>query len=445
MTNKVPVLDTEGSRELYEELRGCVVDGVGSSFHKYAGEPYPIAIERAHGSHFTDVDGNDYIDYVLGMGPLILGHSPEVVASAVARQAQLGSLFSAPSPDLLRLSRRLTEIIPCAEMVSYQNTGTESVMFALRLARGYTGKRKIVKFEGHYHGWSDEEKISIDAHRVEELGPRNRPWKLLGGMGQLESSADEVIVLPWNDLDALETCLKRQGNDIAAVIMEPFMCDSGPIFPARGYLEGVRELTRDHDVVLVFDEVITGFRLALGGAQEKLGVTPDVATFAKAIAGGYPLAAICGKREIMSCGVHPSGTFNANSLVVAASLATIGELSRPGVYEGMEELGRTLADGLRKLGDAYGIPLFADCLGALCILEFGFDPTHPLTDLRDCVRRNDFALYDKVYLMMRERGVRLTPRRGRIYLSTAHTKEDIEYTLSAFEDVFSLLGAEARA
>ena len=425
--------ESSGSLTLYTELKGVLVDGVGSSFHKYANEPYPIAIERAHGSHFTDVDGNDYIDYVLGFGPLILGHSPEALRRAVCAQAERGSLFSAPTADLLSLSRLLCDVIPCAEMVSFQNTGTESVMHAFRLARAYTGKEKIVKFEGHYHGWSDEEKVSIDAAYLGEMGVRTRPRKIMTTAGQPENSADNVIVLPWNDLDALETCLKRQGDEIAGVIMEPFMCDSGPILPHKGYLEGVRELTRDHGVVLIFDEVITGFRCSLGGAQGHFGVTPDLATFAKAIAGGYPLSAICGRREVMGCGVHASGTFNANPISVAASLATIGELRKPGVYERFDALGTRLCDGLREMGARLRVPLYADHVGSTCVLELGFGSDEPLSDLRDCLRRNRFDLYDRVYLYAREHGVRLTARRGRIYLSTAHTEGDIDATLEVFE------------
>lgn len=233
------------------------------------------------GSKLYDVDGNEYIDYVLGFGPMLLGYCPPAVDRAVAEQLRRGSHFSAPTEDLKRLSQRLVEIIPSAELVAYQNSGTEVVMYALRLARAYTGKYKIVKFEGQYHGWSDEEKVSIDASCVEELGDRENPRKILHTKGQRLSSAEDLIVLPWNDLPALERTLAARGGEIAAVLMEPCMCDSGPILPKPGYLEGVREVTRKYGVLLIFDEVITGFRLALGGAQAYYGVTPDLSTFAK--------------------------------------------------------------------------------------------------------------------------------------------------------------------
>ena len=312
---------TEGSRRLHQQTVPYLLDGVGSSFHVSSYRDYPVAMTHGKGSKLYDVDGNEYIDYVLGFGPMLLGYCPPAVDRAVAEQLRRGSHFSAPTEDLKRLSQRLVEIIPSAELVAYQNSGTEVVMYALRLARAYTGKYKIVKFEGQYHGWSDEEKVSIDASCVEELGDRENPRKILHTKGQRLSSAEDLIVLPWNDLPALERTLAARGGEIAAVLMEPCMCDSGPILPKPGYLEGVREVTRKYGVLLIFDEVITGFRLALGGAQAYYGVTPDLSTFAKAIASGYPFGAVVGRREVMACGVPASGTFNGNPIGVAAALA----------------------------------------------------------------------------------------------------------------------------
>lgn len=432
-----PSYALDGSKALYERLTRTLVDGVASSFHKYEDEEFPIAIASGHGSHITDVDGNDYIDYVLGFGPLILGHAPEPIVKAVSEQISHGSLYSAPTESLAKLSETLVEIIPCAEMVSFQSTGTESVMHAFRVARAHTGKDKIVKFEGHYHGWSDEQKVSIDARYLDEMGGRRNPRKILMTPGQPESSADKILVLPWNDLGALETCLKRHGHEIAAVVMEPFMCDSGPILPLPGYLEGVRELTRDYETLLIFDEVITGFRCALGGAQQYFGVTPDIATFAKAIAGGLPLSAICGSKEIMSCGVHASGTFNANPLSVSASLATIEALREPGVYKRFESLAERLCKGLDELERLHHVPTYTAHVGSICVLEFGFQEAPH--DLRGLLERNRFDLYDVVWKYARSHGIRLTPKRGRIYLSTAHTAEDVDATLEALDGAFELL------
>lgn len=424
---------TQKSKELYERMVPYLLDGVGSSFHISTYRDYPVAMTHGKGSKLYDVDGNEYIDYVLGFGPMALGYCPEAVDRAVARQLTLGTHFSAPTEDMARLARRLTEIIPSAEVVSFQNSGTEVVMFALRLARAYTGKYKIVKFEGQYHGWSDEEKISIDADRVEELGDRFCPNKIIHTKGQRLSSADDLIVLPWNDLGLLEETLRRQGEEIAAVMMEPCMCDSGPILPKAGYLEGVRKLTKEHGVLLIFDEVITGFRFSLGGAQEYYGVTPDISTFAKAIASGYPFGAVVGKREIMECGIHASGTFNANPVGVAAALATVEELSKPGVYEYLNHLGQMLEEGFRALAEKYQMKLYLRHVGSVFVLYFGYD--QDVEDFRDWLTKADVDLYERFVEGCEAYGVRFTDRRGREYLSTAHTEEDIRRTLEVADQV----------
>ena len=253
---------TEKSKMLYEENSKYLVDGVGSYFQINSYRKYPIAITHGEGAKLYDVDGNEYIDYILGFGPMILGYNNTNLINAVKKQVGKGTHFSAPNRELGKLAKKLTEIIPSAEVVSFQNSGTEVVMYALRLARAYTGKYKIIKFEGQYHGWSDEEKISTDAKTIEELGDRNCPNKIIHTKGQRLSSADDLIVLPWNDDAIIEKTLK-ENDDIAGIIMEPIMCDSGPILPKDGYLQKVRALADKYNVVLIFDEVITGFRAAL--------------------------------------------------------------------------------------------------------------------------------------------------------------------------------------
>lgn len=431
---------TEKSKALFQHTTPYLVDGVGSSFHRSRYREYPVAMTHGKGSKLYDVDGNEYIDYVLGFGPMILGYCPPAVDRAVAEQLRKGTHFSAPTQDLQRLAQRLTEIIPAAEQVMFQNSGTEVVMCALRLARAYTGKYKVVKFEGQYHGWSDEEKVSIDAASVEELGPRERPNKILHTKGQRLSSADDLIVLPWNDLEALERTLTEQEGEIAAVLMEPCMCDSGPILPLPGYLEGVRKSTRRHGVVLIFDEVITGFRLSLGGAQAYYGVTPDLATFAKAIAGGYPFGAVVGKREIMSCGVPASGTFNGNPVGVAAALATLEELSQPGVYQRFDRLGQLLEEGFRALGEKYHRKLYLRHMGSIFVLYFGY--TEDVADFRDWLGHADVAAYERFVAGCEDYGVRFTDLRGREYLSTAHTEEDIRRTLAVADQVLGEMAQE---
>lgn len=365
---------------------------------------------------------------------MLLGYCNEHVNQAVREQLDKGSHFSAPNRELGLLAKKLTEIIPSAEAVSFQNSGTEVVMYALRLARAYTGKYKIIKFEGQYHGWSDEEKISIDAGSVEEMGERNHPNKIIHTKGQRLSSADDLIVLPWNDADIIEKTL-RENEDIAGIIMEPVMCDSGPILPKEGYLQKVRELATKYGVVLIFDEVITGFRLSLGGAQKYYGVTPDISTFAKAIASGYPFGAVVGKKEIMECGIHASGTFNGNPIGTAAALATIDELSKPGVYEEIERHALMLEDGFRKLAKKYDIKMYIRHVGSIFILFFGFedDPA----DFREWLSVADIPMYEKFIAKSEEYGVRFTDRRGREYLSVATTDDDIKKTLSVADQVLS--------
>lgn len=425
--------NTEGSKKLHKELANYLLDGVGSSFHISSYRDYPVAMTHGKGSRLYDVDGNEYIDYVLGFGPMLLGYCPPAVDKAVAEQLKRGTHFSAPTEEMKRLSKKLTEIIPAAEMVVYQNSGTEVVMYALRLARAYTGKYKIVKFEGHYHGWSDEEKISIDARSVEELGERKAPNKIIHTKGQRLSSADDLIVIPWNDLEALEKLFHTRKDEIAAVIMEPCMCDSGPILPKPGYLKGVRKLTERYGVLLIFDEVITGFRMALGGAQAYYGVTPDIAAFSKAIAGGYPFGAVVGKKDIMTCGIHASGTFNGNPVGVAAALATLEELSKPGVYEHLNHLAERLEDGFRALAKKYDYKLYLRHMGSIFVLFFGFEEDPE--DFRDWLGKADVDAYERFVAGCEDYGVRFTDRRGREYLSVAHTEEDICRTLEVADQV----------
>lgn len=425
---------TNKSKLLFEEGRHKLVGGVASSLHKAEWEDYPIYIERANGSRIYDVDGNEYIDYMGGYGPMILGYCPEAVDRAVIDQISRGTQFAAPFEKLNELSSKLTQILPCAEMVSYACTGTEANMLNFRLARAFTGKAKILKFEGHYHGWSDEEWISHNPASVKMLGPRNHPWKALSSAGQRLSALDDILVLPWNDLDLVRQVVKRHGDEIAAIITEPVMFNAEPVLPDSGYLEGLRAITEANDIVLIFDEVITGFRLALGGAQQYYGVTPDLCTFAKAVAGGYPLAGVAGRRAILESGVQPAGTFNANPIVVAAALATIAELEQPGIYERMERLTRRLAEGATEIAERKGIMLYSASIASVWQLEFGI--TEPMRDYRDTFRV-DKGQYQQFRTLCLNRGIRLHPSRGRFYLSAAHTDEDVERTLEVAEGVLT--------
>lgn len=430
--------NTKNSEALYQEICQYLVDGVSSSFHKAAVEDYPIAMTHGKGSKLYDVDGNEYIDYIGGFGPMIMGYAPDAVNAAVKEQVDRGSQFSTPTRQLLELSKKLTEIIPCAEMVSFQSSGTEANMHAWRVARAYTGKQKIVKFAGQYHGWSDEQKISITAN-AKTLGDEKAPARIMTTAGQRQETADDIIITSWNRADILEALLEERGNEIAR-------CCNGSLYVRRrshhasAWLSGkVRELCTKYHVVLIFDEVITGFRMSLGGAQQYFGVTPDMGVFGKAIAGGYSLSMVCGKKEIMNCGVHPSGTFNATPISVAAALATIKELSKPGVYEKMDELGELFCEKLRALGKKHGVALYTEHHGGIIQLEMGMERAPK--DYKDYLENVDSDMYDRLYLLTRDYGVRITSARGRIYLTTEHTEEDILKTMEVFDHVLPMLKA----
>jgi glutamate-1-semialdehyde 2,1-aminomutase len=318
----------------------------------------------------------------------------------------------------------------------YQNSGTEANLVSFRFARAYSGRNKIIKFEGHYHGWADEVMVSFASDSLKMMGPRNNPYKTLETPGQNPDVLNNIIVLPWNDLDAVEKTVKRQGHEIAAVILEPIMCNCEPVFPMPGYLEGLRKITAEHDIVLIFDEIITGFRLALGGAQEYYGVTPDLSTFGKACAAGYPLAGVAGKKKIMETGVYSSGTFNGNPICVAAGLATIGELRRPGVYQHLDRITKRLTQGVREIAEKKRVTLYCGGEGAIWQVAFGIQER--MRDYRDIFKVNKMD-YQKLRKLCLERGVRLHPSRGRFYTCTAHTDDDVERMLSVFDEVFDIL------
>ncbi len=423
--------NTALSREKFKEAQSSLVGGMASALHKASWQEYPIFIKNGKGSRLYDLDGNEYIDYMGGFGPMILGYSNQALMDAVIDQIKAGTHFASPSESLIELSNKLVEIIPCAEKVCYQSTGTEANMHAIRLARAYTGKNKILKFEGHYHGWSDEEKVSNAAESLTELGPRSNPWKVLGAHGQ--RPADDVIVAPWNDLEYLEDLFERRGHEIAGVFTEQIMLNAEPVYPQKGFLEGLRKLTKQYKSVLIFDEVITGFRLSLGGGQSYFGITPDISTFAKAMAGGYPISVIAGKEEIMTEGEAPVGTFNGNPLSVAAALATIAQLNND-VYNRMSRLTNSLVSGINQLAEKYEVELF--CRGDVSIWTLQFGISKPLTDFRDGFSKVNKKMYQDLYRASLENGFILHPNRGRFYMSAAHDEKDIEDTLLFFNDFF---------
>ena len=436
-------MDYSKSESLYERAREHLGGGVSSNFRYggYGESPVPLFYSGGSGSRLGDVDGNTYIDYVLANGPIILGHAPAPVLDAVRRTLSMGQLFAGQHELELELARRLTEIVPCAELVRFASSGSEAVQAALRLARAHTGRRRIVKFEGHYHGWLDNIFMSV-APSLNEAGPAEAPVAVSHSPGQAESALGDVCVLPWNDLDRLAEAMRAQGDEIAGVIMEPILYNTGAILPLPGYLEGVRELCAANGSVLIFDEVITGFRVGLRGAQGLLGVTPDLAVFAKAIAAGFPLAAIAGRREVMERvapgGVMHGGTYNANVMSIAAGLATVEELARDDgrAYRDMRRRGERLMEALPEIARRHGEAVHVSGVGPGFHLNFGGEP--PINDYR-AYTRTDAARRDRFNAKLHGEGVRATAR-GTWFLSTAHSDQDVDASLEAAERAFSGLG-----
>jgi glutamate-1-semialdehyde 2,1-aminomutase len=424
------------SEQQYAAACAVLAGGVNSNFRQH-GQPVPLVFERGEGPRLYDVDGNVYLDYALGMGPNILGHAPEPVVRAVADSLAGGQLFAGQHPSETLLARRVCELVPCAELVRFGVAGSEMDQAALRLARAYTGRQKVVKFEGHYHGWFDTILVSV-APPLDQAGPEEAPVAHLPSAGQSAAAAHDVVVLPWNNLEVVRAYLEAHADETAALIMEPILCNTGVIMPRPGYLEGVRHLCDRYGVVLIFDEVITGFRVGLHSAQGRLGVTPDLAVFAKSLAGGFPIGAVVGKRAIMALTADGSvlhgGSFNGHTASMAAGLATLEELSRAGVYERMEEHGAALMAGLRRVAQQAGIPLLVQGLGTVFNTAFCDRPA--VTDYRSFQRCSDGEKLRRFLHALQEHGVRPTSR-GTWFLSTTHTAADVEETIRAAEAALS--------
>lgn len=428
------------AKQLYQEAQRYFPGGVNSNF-RLGMRPFPLFFECAHGSKLRDVDGNEYIDYALGMGPIILGHADPRVTQAVAATLAQGTLFAGQHEDELKLGKSICETVPCAEMVRFSLSGSEAIHAGLRVARAFTGRQKIIKFEGHYHGWFDNIYVSTRANQT-HLMKRRSSRGVPGSLGQDPHAHAETLVLPWNDIGALRRTVLHYRRGIAAVIMEPIMCNTSVILPRPGYLESVRQLCSQHGIVLIFDEVITGFRVALAGAQQYLGVKPDLAVFAKALANGYPISCLAGRRDIMklfaSQAVMHGGTFNANAVTCAAALATLKALGQDGgcAYDHLERLGSMLKEGLREEGARLGCSLHVQ--GLPSVLHTSFTTQKEITDYRSYLRCQ-MDLQSNFVERLLGNGVRITDR-GTWFLSTAHTEQDIRFTLQAVREVLRTLG-----
>ena len=426
------------SAQLLERAKKVLAGGVSSEFRKYS---YPHALFYTHGkgSRIYDVDGNEYLDFTLSQGPLILGHSHPHVVKSVADYSENGQLYAGQHIKEIELAEKINKLIPSAELMRFCLDGSEAVQTAFRVSRAVTGRKKFLRFEGHYHGWLDNVSWGISTPSEEALGSRENPNVYPWTEGLPEHSKEEFIVLPWNDLPLLKKTVAERHKEIAAIITEPVMCNNGCILPEEGFLEGLREVCDEYDIALIFDEVITGFRLSLGGAQQYFGITPDISVFAKAMASGYPISAVVGKRKWMNVieesKVIQAGTMNSSNATVAAALATIEILETENPYERLFQYGKKLMEGLKEAASATGQNLLVQ--GAGPMFNTAFTDLKSIKDYRDTLSLDRTKLR-KFISGMQDSKVRIIGR-GLWYISAAHTEADIDEAIKKAGKILSSL------
>jgi glutamate-1-semialdehyde 2,1-aminomutase len=424
------------SAELLERAKKSLAGGVASEFRKY-NHPHAIFYSHGSGSRIYDVDGNEYLDFTLSQGPLITGHNHPHVMKRVADYSQFGQLYAGQHILEVELAEKMQQIIPSAEMMRFCLDGSEAVQTAFRVARAKTGKNKFLRFEGHYHGWLDNVAWAFSTPSVEALGDYENPVAHAWSAGITPNSRDEFIVIPWNNIELLTKTVEAHKDELAAIITEPIMCNNGCILPNEGFLETIRSLCDAHNITCIFDEVITGFRVSLSGAQGYFGITPDLAIFAKAMASGFPISAIVGKKEwitlIEQGKVIHAGTMNSSNATVAAALGTIEVIEQAGTYEKMFNLGQKMMAGLQELGKKYNHNLWVTGLGPM--FHTGFTDKTEVKDFRD-VQHYDKAKLGKFVAGMHDEGIRIIGR-GLWYISTVHEEEDIEFALTIADKVLS--------
>ena len=417
------------SKELYSKAKELVPGGVSSSIRQTEW-PVPLFFDKAHGSKMWDVDGNEFIDYVMGMGPNIFGHAPQFVTQSVYEDMQNGYCLTGQTVKENEMSEFINKTIPFKRKVRYASSGTEIVQVALRLARSFTNKNKFLKFEGHYHGWMDSVLYNSHPDISNEENIFN-PVPESGGISH--GTSNEVVIAPWNDIEALENILKDNHNEISSIITEPILWNTNVILPEDGYLEKLRLLCDKYNILLIFDEVGTGFRVALGGAQEIYGIEPDLSTYAKSMAAGFPIAMLAGKPEIMDSlsngKVVHGGSFNTNVMSVSASHATLNYLlSNKNFYKNLNSSGETLIKGLEEVASKNGIDILIQGLGSVFYLSF--TSAKSIKNYREHTLNIDFSKYKEFAKLMLLNGVRLS-QNGRWHMSSAHSEEDIEKTIYA--------------
>jgi glutamate-1-semialdehyde 2,1-aminomutase len=414
------------SKKLYEEACQWIPGGVNSPVRSgRAVGVNPLFVSTAKGCRLVDVDGNHFVDYVGSWGPLIVGHAHPKVVAAVQGAAQNGTSYGIPTEAEVMMARKVVAMVPSLDMVRMVNSGTEATMSAIRLARGYTGRKKLVKFDGCYHGHGDSLLVKAGSG-LATLG-------IPGSPGVPEELAQLTLSLPYNDVEAVRQVMERVGEAVAAIIVEPVAANMGVVLPEADFLPGLRKLCNQYGSLLIFDEVITGFRLARGGAQEVFGVLPDLTCLGKIIGGGLPVGAFGGKRDIMTRmaplgDVYQAGTLSGNPLAMSAGLATLELLEQDGFYETLEEKAAYLAKGLKEAAQAAGVNVVLNRIGSL---GCGFFTSEPVGDFASALK-SDTQAYALFFQEMLKRGIYLAPSQFEaFFISTAHEREDLDRTVEA--------------
>lgn len=422
------------SHKLFLEAQEIIPGGVNSPVRAWrAVEGTPLFIQRGRGCRVVDADGKEYIDYIGSWGPLIAGHAHPQVVRALEQAVKRGTSFGAPTAKEIELARMVTEAVPSVEKVRLTSSGTEATMTALRVARGYTGRTKIIKFAGCYHGHNDALLVRAGSGALTFSQPDSQ--------GVPEAFASQTLIAEYNDLASVEANITANLDTVAAVIIEPVPGNMGLVLPDPGFLADLRALTQDAGVLLVFDEVMSGFRLAYGGAQELYNIDPDLSCFGKVIGGGLPLAAVGGKADIMDCLaplglVYQAGTLSGNPLAVTAGVETLKIMKHPGAYERLNELGGRLADGLRRAIQDAGIQACVNQLGSMITVFFGVDQARNYSAAVNC----DTKLFARYFHGMIERGIYLPPSQFEAaFVSLAHGEPEIDETIFAATEVMQTL------
>lgn len=422
------------SAALLERAKKVLAGGVSSEFRKY-NHPHAIFYTHGKGSRIYDVDGNEYLDFTLSQGPLLLGHSHPKVLQAIREYSEKGQLFAGQHIKEIELAERLQQMIPSAEMMRFCLDGSEAVQTAFRVARAKTGRPKFLRFEGHYHGWMDNVCWGISTPSPEALGDREEPEAFPWSEGLPAQTKDDFIILPWNDLALVKKTVAERFSEIAAIITEPIMCNNGCIMPEPGFLEGLREICDEYKIALIFDEVICGFRISPGGAQQYFGITPDLSIFAKAIASGYPISAIVGKKEWMDViaqgKVIHAGTMNSGNPSVAAALATLEILEAESPYVRIFQYGERLKKGLCDVAVQAQQNLVVQGFGP--IVHTGFSDTGEAKNYRDTLKY-DKAKLSRFIAGMHDKGIRVIGR-GLWYIGAAHEEKDIDRAIASAGEV----------